>query len=358
MHGTSCGIWDDRHMKIQGLIAAAGRSSRMDGFKPLMELNGFPMIRMTVQSFKNAGIRDITVVTGCRHEELETLLWPLGVETVENSAYQETDMFASVRLGLSHILEKCGAAVPDAVFFLPGDIPLVSPESMKKMKQGILYAGKDTQALLPMVKGEAAHPPVLLAKGLKPVLHFQGKGGLQGALASLNVEKIELLSDAGALADADYRSDFEKLAHYARCNKGISGKLCENLYDETDLPGCAREHGLAVGKLAGWMAERLVDSGACLDVELCRSGGYLHGLSCSYPSHIEAEDFLRKRGYMALANIVKVCGRLECEGKTVWDESVLVCLADRMIHKNKGLREDQALKRLLEEFEVMTGERL
>lgn len=345
-------------MKIQGLIAAAGKSSRMDGFKPLMELNGFPMIRMTVQSFQNAGIRDITVVTGCRHEELEALLLPLGVETVENPAYRETDMFASVRLGLSHILETCGAAAPDAVFFLPGDIPLVSPESMKRMKQGISSAGRDTQALLPVIKEEAAHPPVLLAKGLEPVLRFPGEGGLQGALASLNVERIELLSDAGALADADYRRDFEKLAAYARRAKGISGKLCKDLYDEAGLPSCAREHGRTVGELAGRMAERLVESGACLDVELCRSGGYLHDLSGRHPGQVGTEDFLRKRGYLALADIAEMCGSFECEAETVCEEGVLVCLADRLIHRKQGLREDPVFQRLLKEFEVMTGERL
>ena len=57
-------------MNCHGLIAAAGLSSRMDGFKPRMKLNGFPMIQMTVQSLKNAGIRDITVVTGYRAEEM------------------------------------------------------------------------------------------------------------------------------------------------------------------------------------------------------------------------------------------------------------------------------------------------
>ena len=51
-------------MKGAGLIAAAGRSRRMEGFKPLLEINGFPMIAMTVQSMENAGIRDITVVVG------------------------------------------------------------------------------------------------------------------------------------------------------------------------------------------------------------------------------------------------------------------------------------------------------
>ena len=65
-------------MRLKGLIAAAGRSRRMDGFKPLMELNGFPMICMTVQSLKNAGIEDITVVTGYRAQETEAVLKPLG----------------------------------------------------------------------------------------------------------------------------------------------------------------------------------------------------------------------------------------------------------------------------------------
>ena len=50
-------------MKGAGLIPAAGGSRRMEGFKPLLKINGFPMIAMTVQSMRNAGIRDITVVT-------------------------------------------------------------------------------------------------------------------------------------------------------------------------------------------------------------------------------------------------------------------------------------------------------
>lgn len=65
-------------MKAAGLIAAAGLSSRMEDFKPLMELNGFPMIAMTVRSMRNAGIRNITVVTGFRGEEVRKVLDPWG----------------------------------------------------------------------------------------------------------------------------------------------------------------------------------------------------------------------------------------------------------------------------------------
>ena len=101
-------------MRYKGLIAAAGRSSRMDGFKPLMRLNGFPMIQMTVQSLRNGGIEDITVVTGCRAQEMEEALRPLHVRIVENREFASTDMLASVRMGLLQIRDA------DAVFFLPG----------------------------------------------------------------------------------------------------------------------------------------------------------------------------------------------------------------------------------------------
>lgn len=108
-------------MKGAGLVPAAGGSRRMDGFKPLLKINGFPMITMTVQSLRNAGIRDIIVVTGYRGEEVEKVLEPMGVRIIENRRWQETDMLASVKLGLEAADKKEG------VFILPGDIPLTSP---------------------------------------------------------------------------------------------------------------------------------------------------------------------------------------------------------------------------------------
>ena len=86
MRGIASGKGDPP-MKAAGLIAAAGLSSRMEDFKPLMELNGFPMIAMTVRSMRNAGIRNITVVTGFRGEEVRKVLDPLGVSIVENPRY-------------------------------------------------------------------------------------------------------------------------------------------------------------------------------------------------------------------------------------------------------------------------------
>ena len=151
------------------------------------------------------------------------------------------------------------------------------------------------------------------------MLRYEGDEGLRGAFAGMRTEKVELPEDAGALADADYRKEFEWLASYARLHRGVSERVCKELYEEVCLPAHVRRH---------WMAEKLVEHGACLDIELCRSGGYLHDLCRLLPEHEKAAgDFLRERGYEALAGIVEAHKGFGTEPETVCGESVLVgCL--------------------------------
>lgn len=371
MHGTFAGE-RDTGMNCHGLIAAAGLSSRMDGFKPLMKLNGFPMIQMTVQSLKNAGIRDITVVTGYRAEEMEQVLLPLQVHAVRNKAYRETDMLGSIRLGLEHMGES------DAVFFLPGDLPLLAPASLQKVKDRLGKISKQTDVLVPVTGEKTSHPPVLLPGGRRAVFSYQGEGGLKGSFSSMQAEYMEL-NDPGALADADRRADFEGLRAYAKEHKGVSEQLCQNWYEEAGLPEHIRSHCLAVGELAGSLAERLTKHGACLDIELCRSGGYVHDLCRLSENHEAAAGaFLRKKGYLALAEIAEGHGGFETEPETVCEEGALVCLADKLIQeerrvtlnvryekafahtpvKEKILKTVRICRKLIEEFEVMTGEKL
>ncbi|MBS6398002.1 MAG: NTP transferase domain-containing protein [Clostridiales bacterium] len=359
-------------MRLKGLIAAAGRSSRMGAFKPLLELNGFPMICMTVQSLRNGGIEDITVVIGREAERMRAVLEPLGVKLVENRDYASTDMLASVKLGLGQVMDS------DGIFFLPGDIPLISPDSMARMKKRMENCSGTVQVLQPVVGSRQAHPPLLLREGYEAVLRYGKEGGLKSAFASMNTEQV-LLEDEGALADADYRTDFEQLQDMAKRYRGISRKICMELYREAELPEHIQKHCLAVGELAGEMAQKLVEHGACLDTELCRSGGYVHDLCRLSPHHEEAAGrFLRERGYMALAGIAEVHRGFEAAPETVCSEPVIVCLADKLVQeaervplelryqkalekqpvKERILRDIRICRGLMREYEVITGERL
>lgn len=359
-------------MKAAGLIAAAGLSSRMEGFKPLMEVNGFPMIAMTVQSMRNAGIREITVVTGFRGEQVKKILAPMEVSVVENPRYRETDMLASVKLGLSSM------DVGGGVFFLPGDVPLTEPTTFRKLCGRLRELPQDIRALIPMNGKKQIHPPYLSPGGCAGVLSYQGDMGLKGAMDALGPERLDV-GDEGAGKDADVRSDFEAICRYAKAHRGISLNLCERLYEEVSLPEHIRAHCRAVGELAGRMAEKLVQAGAYLDIELCRSGGYVHDLLRLSPHHERAaEEFLKEKGYLALAEVAGAHKGFEKEPETICREEVLVCLADKLVLeerrvspeeryrkaldkrpvKERILKDLAVCRRLAEEYEVMTGEKL
>ena len=63
--------------KLAGIILAAGLSSRMGAFKPLLEIDGVSMVRRVVQLMQVAGAHPVVVVTGHRRRELEEVFYGL-----------------------------------------------------------------------------------------------------------------------------------------------------------------------------------------------------------------------------------------------------------------------------------------
>ena len=53
------------------VILAAGYSSRMNDFKPLLPVDGRPAVTGLAEMLHSAGIRDIVIVTGHQREKLQ-----------------------------------------------------------------------------------------------------------------------------------------------------------------------------------------------------------------------------------------------------------------------------------------------
>ena len=114
---------------ICGLILAAGMSSRMGAFKPLMPLRGKTMIENTVDSVLDGGAKQVVVVTGYRGEELEQVLRRrYGAELIlaRNPDFCKTDMMESIRIG-------CGLR---RVFLNAGGYAGHSPDNISKAAVG------------------------------------------------------------------------------------------------------------------------------------------------------------------------------------------------------------------------------
>lgn len=188
-------------MKIAALIVAAGLSSRMGGFKPLMKIGGLSSAERIVATMKSAHAGIITVVTGYRAEELEKHLAGKDTVFLRNSAYEYTEMFDSVRIGLEYLRDKY-----DMILFSPVDTPLFKVSTVRRL----IESGADLA--VPACSGQNGHPVLISAEAANRILAFTGKGGLRGAMEStgIPIQKIET-DDPGILLDADTPEDFSTL---------------------------------------------------------------------------------------------------------------------------------------------------
>ena len=91
-------------MITAGVIVAAGLSSRMGEFKPLLPFRGSTIIENTINTMKRAGVDTIVVVIGYNKEVMEQALEGSNVIMVYNPNYATSDMMSSIKLGIECII--------------------------------------------------------------------------------------------------------------------------------------------------------------------------------------------------------------------------------------------------------------
>ena len=189
------------------ICTAAGLSSRMGAFKPLLPLGDSTIIRTLIARYRTCGIEQVVLVTGRDAQLLEEHVRDLGVLCRRNAEFATSDMLRSVKIGIRAYLED-GAEPQDGdrVLLTPCDIPLVSTNTVK----ALLEAAGDI--CIPAMDGKTGHPLRLSRRVIERILPYEGPDGLQGALRALEEETVLVpVDDPGILIDADTPEDYEKL---------------------------------------------------------------------------------------------------------------------------------------------------
>ena len=190
-----------REKRIGAVVAAAGLSSRMGAFKPLLPFGADTVIGRCVANLRAAGASELVVVTGYRGGELEAALQGSGVTCVHNPRYAETLMFDSLCIGLRALPPDL-----DAVLLTPGDVPLVQPETIRALLE------TPGGFVCPVCEGRRGHPVALEAQYLPALLAYDGAGGLRGAVAALGIPVTEVeVADGGMLRDLDTPADYAEI---------------------------------------------------------------------------------------------------------------------------------------------------
>lgn len=198
-------------MKIKGIILAAGFSSRMGAFKPLLELRGKTIIEYSIDSMFAAGVEQVVIVLGYRGNEIEALVKSqydmFRVKVVHNKKFAQTDMLTSVKLGVLS-LEPC-----DAFYLLPGDMPAINTQTFEAVKQ--VFCTADALVAFPTIEGYRKHPPLIAWGCRRHILNFDKEGGLREVWKQLEGAIVTVaVDDLGCTIDADTIRDYKRLIKY------------------------------------------------------------------------------------------------------------------------------------------------
>lgn len=330
---------------VTAIILAAGYSSRMGAFKPLLPFRGTTVLENAIRLFRAAGLHDIRVAVGHRSEELLPLLKHLQVRPVLNERYQE-GMFSSV-VAAAESLE----AEVDAFFLLPVDIPLVRRETVELLIRA--YRSGADGLLYPAFHGTRGHPPLISSSYRTHILSWNGNGGLNGLLTQYEGDSATIeTGDEGILLDMDTRKDYERLQGIVQNMTLPSRHVCEKLLLErfaADSPVVG--HSREVARVAILLAERLNDSGCHLDLTLIEAAALLHDLAKGEHDHAAAGAAILKRmGYGAVADLVAVHMELPHGSHNAINAADLLFLADKLVKGARIVPLEARFRRQLEKY--------
>ena len=188
-------------MQTAAIIVAAGMSSRMGDFKPMLNIGSISIAQRIVANFHQAGVDKIVMITGYNATTLERHLSGNGIIFLRNENYETTQMFDSAKIGLEYLKDKC-----DRILFTPVDIPLFTSATVKTLIES------GAELACPVCEGQQGHPILIAARLVDNILSDSGEGGLKGAISRCGAEMREIeVEDAGVLHDADTPEDYRAL---------------------------------------------------------------------------------------------------------------------------------------------------
>jgi molybdenum cofactor cytidylyltransferase len=329
---------------IIGLIVAAGYSSRMGAFKPLLPLGEKTVIEAAVDSLQLGGIRDIRVIVGHRASELYPLLRRLPVGIIENPNFA-AGMFSSVVTGLTSFAGKA-----EAFFLLPGDTPLIRKRSIKDLLRA--YRKTDAAVVYPVFDGRRGHPPLVSARAFAAILKGDGAGGLRHILEQFAGDSVDVaVADQGVLLDIDTQEDYQQLVRFYERRKVPTYAECLGILHKFQTAEKVRRHGLAVANVGRRLADLLTGAGLNLSTELVVAGGLVHDLAKGKPNHPKrGERMVRSMGFSSLAGIVASHMDLEFGAGRDIDEAALVFLADKLVQGDRVVSLNERFNPAMERF--------
>jgi len=186
-------------MKIEGVILAAGFSSRAGVFKMELPFGENKLLQQVIEEMRHTCSR-VIIVGGFKIERIIKMAktYP-GVQVVLNKNY-EKGMFSSVQEGVRHVRD-------DVFFIIPGDHPLITTGIYRQLIDGLMSAGPGYDIAVPVFKDRKGHPVLLRKKMAEELLREPADSNLKKFINRKGFVPVNVNSDS-ILKDVDTMQDY------------------------------------------------------------------------------------------------------------------------------------------------------
>lgn len=141
---------------VAAVVLAAGESSRLGTFKPLLswpaEDSAETLVGYQVRQLREAGLGPVVVVTGNRADDVASAAVAAGASAVHNAQFR-SGKASSVRAGVD--------AAPEGVPLLIVGVDQPRPAAIFRQLAAVLLEGNTL--VIPTYRGRRGHPPLFAA---------------------------------------------------------------------------------------------------------------------------------------------------------------------------------------------------
>ena len=330
---------------VSAIVLAAGYSSRMGKFKPLLPLGNKTIIERVVDLFRESGVNDIRVVFGYRGGELLPLLKKMGVSCIANEDFEQ-GMFSSVKAGVKSLDQDLRA-----FFLLPVDIPLVRPETIRLLLRS--YEKGIGDIIYPCFDGRRGHPPLISARFAKEIAGWKGEGGLQSFLEQYEQSAVDVVvADEFILFDLDGPEDYQRLLKkQERYGVPTTGECLALMTENFAVEKSVLDHCKAVSRLALDLGQALNKAGREMDPDLLVAAGLLHDLARKQADHATvAAQILDEIGFPDVAEIVGSHMDIVIHDEDSIDEREVLYLADKLVQEDRIVPMEPRFREMMEHY--------
>ena len=186
--------------QVAAILLAAGQSSRMGAFKPLLPFGKKTVIESCIDYLREGGVETIVVVLGHRAEEVRQRLSKLDVNFALNTD-PNSEMGVSIAAGIRELPETT-KAVLIALCDHPAVPATVVSTLIKEWKRGARLA-------IPTWQNRGGHPVLVDLDFMPELLNLSSKGGLKALFQAHSKEVKRVVVDSPFIArDMDTWDDY------------------------------------------------------------------------------------------------------------------------------------------------------